>query len=79
MISQQQRANAACTLELQHSVFGASWPQFLPGQPRGGAGATSDKDSLDWEAAAKLSQQQQFTFLFIFTLFMEHLMDFRWL
>lgn len=76
LVNQQQRANTACTLQLQLSVFGASRPQVQPGQPRGGAGASLDKDSLDWEAAAKLSQQQQFTFLFVFTLFMKHLMDF---
>lgn len=79
MINQQQRANAACTPELQRSVFGASRPRFVPGQPRGGAGATLGKDSLGWEAAAKLSQQPRFTFLFVFTLFMEYVMDFRWL
>lgn len=54
-MSQQQRANAACTWELQHSVLGASRPRFVLGQPRRAAGATLDKDNLQREAAAKLS------------------------
>lgn len=69
MINQQQRAKAACTLELQHSVFGASRLWFLPGQPRGGAGTTLDKDSLDREAAAN-SHYSHNSLSFSFSLFL---------